>query len=515
MKKTKPSYFLTILFSFLASVLSIVFSFSLSYFITAMQRQDFNLFYKTILFTNIFLLLELIVVVISNKFKMDYVEKSMININNHAFSKDMQSKSDADMATYSTKSEIFINRYLLNKIAIPNCIIQIVIVIVAYLFISPWFVLYMALVTGLMMLIPMITSNTTQNATKKYMICSKEYIKYLNNIFGGKKEIKQYGVLDKYIAEHNNILSKTFEAYKHNGLILRNVNSFTNSFSTLSFIGLQIISGFLVLHGKIELGLLITAIQLMNYFINPVFTLIQSLNEYTSIKAEVPNLKEKLVISNRKKEASYSSKIQLNNLSFTYPNGQEIVFPSNISFEKNKKYVITGKSGSGKSTLAKILCGELVYETGELIIDNKVANQEESFNFLNAITYVPQTGHLFYSTIKDNIALYRDLTMEDIYKAAKFCNLSNELINKAIDEDTEISGGEKARVVLARAIVQMPQILILDEPTANLDYKNSIDIIKKLCNIKDLTLIVITHETEKEILQNFDAVIQIGAEKDE
>lgn len=146
---------------------------------------------------------------------------------------------------------------------------------------------------------------------------------------------------------------------------------------------------------------------------------------------------------------------------------------SNITFKKNKKYLITGKSGAGKSTLAKILSGELKDFKGEIIVDS---NKEPE---LSSITYVPQSSHLFYDNIHDNIAMYRDINKDDMNKSISLANLYYKILEKEIDFNSEVSGGEKSRVVLARSLAFMPKVMIIDEPTANLNYKNSMEIIQK------------------------------------
>lgn len=130
------------------------------------------------------------------------------------------------------------------------------------------------------------------------------------------------------------------------------------------------------------------------------------------------------------------------------------------------------------------------------------------------MTYVPQSGHLFYDNILENISMHRDITVENIKKAINLANLEDKILQKQIDLNSEISGGEKARVVLARSLAVRPKVMIIDEPTANLDYKNSIEIIQKICDIENLTLIVISHETDSEFINCFDEVVSLSNSTD-
>lgn len=513
MKKLNVIKSVAIIVMTIGALLNIALSFTLAEFITSVQHKDFNAFYKTILFVVIFLVSELVFSLIAIKLRMSYVKKSLIHINSSLFNADMKNLNDIDMSSYSTKTELFVNHYLLNKIAIPFFILQILITLTAYFIINPIYVIYMIVITVLMMSVPLLTQSKTQELTGTYTNASKDYINYLTNIFGGKREIKQYKVLEQYKKNHCNVLTKLFDDYEKYGRYLRNINAFSNSVSTLTFLGLQVISGFLILTGRMELGLFLTAIQLMNYFISPVFSLVESLNNYSSIKNQVPNKQEAVFETETETKTenvlNLKDKIEINNLEYRYNGEEKLSYPKNMKFEKNKKYLITGKSGSGKSTLAKILSGDLTDYAGEIFVDGVSQNKGEKQNDLSLITYVPQSGHLFYDSILENIDMYRNMSKDTIHTAISLANLEENLLKKEIDLTSEVSGGEKARVVLARSFASMPSVMIIDEPTANLDYKNSIEIIKKICDIENLTLIVISHETDTNFINCFDTVITL------
>ena len=88
-------------------------------------------------------------------------------------------------------------------------------------------------------------------------------------------------------------------------------------------------------------------------------------------------------------------------------------------------------------------------------------------------------------------------------------NLYNEKKDDIIDDTNGLSGGQKQRISLARALIEKPQIIIIDEPTSSLDYKNTKEILQSLLNLDDITLIVITHIQDKKILEQFDEIISI------
>lgn len=489
----------SILFLGLYGFCNILFSFLLSEVFRVIESGDLSEFHS-VTFSILFLVVvQHIFQLISTKLRMVYASKKMILINNRYFADDIKGKKDVDMGSYSSKTDMIVNNYLANEILIPFNIIQVVITIVAYMWLSPILVVYMFAVVGFMMVIPQLSKKKSEEYTNDYTNCSKNYINFLTNVFTGKNEINQYGAVETYAKKHEKEVKNLFKQYEKRGFFIRSIGIVSNALAFIIFVGLILLCGYLVVTGKLEFVLFLTAVQLMNYFVNPIFSLVEYISQYQSIKNQIPNLKE-MANFESEKALNIDEKIELNNVSFRYNEDNLISYP-NITFEKNKKYLITGKSGTGKSTLAKILSGENRDYDGTILVDGKLNSEN--------IIYVPQSAHLLYGNVLENIALDRDISRSDIKNAMELANVDEELLHKIIDVNSEVSGGEKARISLARSLAVMPSIMIIDEPTANLDYNNSIQIIEKLCKIKDLTLIVISHEKEEEFISCFDDVVTL------
>ena len=187
----------------------------------------------------------------------------------------------------------------------------------------------------------------------------------------------------------------------------------------------------------------------------------------------------------------------------------------NLKFKDSGLVFILGKSGSGKTTLFNIISGIDNYTSGDIIINGtstKKFTLNDWDNYRNTyIGYVFQDYNLIeYENVEDNIALS--------------LKLQNKLVNKSIIEEllnqvnlvglekrkiNELSGGEQQRVALARALIKEPEILLLDEPTGNLDSNSSkiiFDILKKIS--KDKLVIVVSHDEESAI-EYADRIIRI------
>ena len=187
--------------------------------------------------------------------------------------------------------------------------------------------------------------------------------------------------------------------------------------------------------------------------------------------------------------------IKVKNLTHYYNNDKAL---ENINLEINKgEFVcLVGESGSGKSTLLSIISTLLKLTKGELFFENlnyKNIKDIDDFRKTN-IGFIFQFHYLInYLTVIENIKLANEKATENeihnLLKILRIDNLSNKYPN-------EISGGQRQRVAIARALINKPKVIIADEPTGNLDSKNSLnvfEIFKKLSQ-EQVTIIVATHD---------------------
>ncbi|MFY9085513.1 ABC transporter ATP-binding protein [Aliarcobacter cryaerophilus] len=187
--------------------------------------------------------------------------------------------------------------------------------------------------------------------------------------------------------------------------------------------------------------------------------------------------------------------IEVKNLAHYYNNDKAL---ENINLEINKgEFVcLVGESGSGKSTLLSIISTLLKPTKGELFFENlnyKNIKDIDDFRKTN-IGFIFQFHYLInYLTVKENIKIANEkATDNEIYNLLKILRIDN-LSNKY---PNEISGGQRQRVAIARALINKPKVIIADEPTGNLDSKNSLnvfEIFKKLSQ-EQVTIIVATHD---------------------
>jgi len=180
----------------------------------------------------------------------------------------------------------------------------------------------------------------------------------------------------------------------------------------------------------------------------------------------------------------------------------------NIQFVKGRSYAIVGESGCGKSTLAKLIAGLLPYEQGEINYDDLRVKKIALDEYRTMVRYISQETHLFNTGVKNNVEMGHEAGN---YKDFLMALGMDEILARSDVEFEEskdlLSAGQQQRIVLARSLNYLPQVLILDEPTANMDIETAIQSLSIFNKLDDLTLIVITHADNNNLLELFDEVI--------
>jgi ATP-binding cassette subfamily C protein len=216
---------------------------------------------------------------------------------------------------------------------------------------------------------------------------------------------------------------------------------------------------------------------------------------------------------------NFNHNISLKNVNFSFLNSKEPVLKDiNLAITALSKIAIVGENGSGKSTLVKIILSLLHPSQGTLSVDNKIINENNCKFWRKIISFVPSKVFISKDTIINNITFgfekerINKRLVEDV---AEFFNIHNFIINELrhgyetiIGENgVHLSEGQYQCIGMARALYRQPQVLILDEATNSLDKIAEQKIIKKLLNLKNITLIQIAHRVE--IFENYDHIFYL------
>lgn len=194
-------------------------------------------------------------------------------------------------------------------------------------------------------------------------------------------------------------------------------------------------------------------------------------------------------------------KLEIKNLSYQYdPFSQPIFSNFNLQVEPGESIALVGPSGVGKTTLLKVMCGLLSPTSGEVIADNLDIYKIGLNNYRLGTACVLQEDRLFSGSISDNISGFEDNADEElIVECARRSNIHDEIMKMPMGYETMIgelglgiSGGQKQRLLIARALYRKPSILFMDEATSHLDLKNEAAINQSIASLS-ITRVIVAH----------------------
>jgi ABC-type multidrug transport system fused ATPase/permease subunit len=280
--------------------------------------------------------------------------------------------------------------------------------------------------------------------------------------------------------------------------------------------GIFIIAAYFVLNNMgVTAGVTIVFVQLLNYVLSPIKVLPQSLAERKAAKkllVKIATELEQNIREEKESNVSLNKGIYIQNLSFGYEEGKEILHSVNCNFELGKKYAIVGTSGSGKSTLLNLLMASYNSYSGSIHYDNTEIKDINSENLYAIESIIQQNVFIFNTTIKDNITMFQSFSDEAISNAIEMSGLKALVEEKGLDyicgeNGSGLSGGEKQRVSIARSLLRKSQVLLVDEATAALDKETAYQVSNSILNLDGVTSIVVTHSLEEALLKQYDEIL--------
>lgn len=521
--KYKETLGLSFLFIFLASMLNIALSLLLEKIIDVVEVGDISKFMRVVVITILFIIGESVISYLKAYFKNSYIKKTMYYIKNDIFKEMLKKKSfefyRSNSAKYisllSNDIKMIEEDYLNTMFLVFENLILFVGSLISLFLLNYEITIILIVITSLTMVIPKIFEKKLSDKKAFYSEKLEKFTIGIKDIFTGFEVIKAFSVEEKINNEYRKLNFNVEESkYKFEMLssLANTVSLFTGS---SMFMGIVIVGTYLCIKGNITLGTMLACIQLTNNVTNPIFNSIAYINIIKSMKS----IKEKILSiysedEEDKKEYiskdSFDREMEIKNLSFYYEDMNYVLKNINFNIEKNKKYAIVGMSGCGKSTLMKILSKQLVNYEGEVKLDGFSLKDLRTEDICNMMAIIHQNVFLFDDTIKNNITLFNNYDDKDVSNCMNISGLKKfrEKLDMVVGEGGNLlSGGEKQRISIARALITKTPILMLDEATASLDSKTSYEIENTILDIKDKTVIIITHKLNESILKKYDGII--------
>lgn len=260
-----------------------------------------------------------------------------------------------------------------------------------------------------------------------------------------------------------------------------------------------------IMNGNFTVGSLLTFNTILGYFLNPLQNFIDLADDYVYVKGvfkRANGLYEvKLDDLESKNGLRVEGDIIFNNLNFSFNGKDQILKNIKIEFKAKEKILLLGNSGSGKSTLLKILYKYYDVSRGMVLVNGIDINDFSISDIRDDIIYVSQNETLYTGSIKDNILLNRDIDYKDFLDMCCYLEVDNIIKDNLLGYDflleengANISGGERQRIILARALFKKGNIILIDEGLSQMDIDLERRVLKRIFSIfKDKMIIVVSH----------------------
>ena len=370
---------------------------------------------------------------------------------------------------------------------------------------SGWFVIVaLAAYLTVGVILPIITTKLAREDGRRY----RELVGEMNDFFldsvRGMKEIQLFGYAKQRLAEIQQRSQKIDTAFER----IKDQEAKVRVYTEVAVSAFNIIILFtgLILFSldKIDFSAFLVGVILLMSSYGPVIALsnlssnlLQTLasgERVLSLLAEEPELKDVESAVDLKDV----SRIDIENVNFAYGE-EQILSDVSLSVKKGEILGIHGRSGSGKSTLLKLMMRFYDPKSGSIKINGETLPNINTRSLRDNMAYITQQTYIFNETIEENIRLARrDTTLEEIMEAAKKASIHDFILSlpqgyqtKMTELGGNLSDGEKQRIGIARAFLHNAPIILLDEPTSNLDSLNEAMILKSLLDVKAEKLIIL------------------------
>jgi ATP-binding cassette, subfamily B, bacterial PglK len=478
-----------------------------------------NLIFFALIAFNILILLKNLLLFIAQKYQVRfismYTQKLQVKLFKNYIYQPISNLMKNNIATINRNvidlSNDYTNSLLNPMITIFSDLALFVFILALLIFAQPLITIAGLTITLIIGFVIFLTNKKVLfNNGEKYKLNKSEMIKSLNETFGAILEVKSFKKEKQFTEKFENF-TNIIKDIKIKVSILGFVPKLL-----FEILGIFLISVFfLILSQKIEnINEILPIVVLFVFAFTKIIPLVNKiLINAQKIRYSQPLLDEiyGVLIHFIKKNNSYSQsfsfidKIDMSNVDFEYVKNNLILKNINLTIKKNRFVVIMGASGSGKSTLLKLILGLLDPTKGKVLVDNQpVINNPNKWQ--EKINFVPQDVFILDDSLKNNITLEITEKQIDFDKLESAIDASNlrSFVNSLSagyntilgDKGSRISGGQKQRIGIARAMYANSEVIILDESTSSIDEKSQNEILTKLKQLKNKTVIFITHDSK-------------------
>lgn len=387
--------------------------------------------------------------------------------------------------------------------------------------VDPRMILLSLVVIIINLLINILTAKPVKKAYKERSDMFDGFTSYIKEVLSAFHIVKNYNLQTKVTEDYY----EKSDQLQHKWFVIERMVTFNysaqNFFMSGSIYGVMCFIGYFAVVGKITPGGVLLVVEGIGRMTWPLFEISESLPKLFTTGSLIKKIEDTLKNTDTYVETvdlpEFKEKIEFKNVGFHYDDDEQVILNDiNLQFKKNGKYLIVGPSGGGKSTLLKLFRKYFSPTWGNILVDGHNMKDVKKDQYFSLVANIEQQVFIFEDTIKNNITLYKEYTTEEIEDAVKAAGLNDFIYNLPQGFDTviydngrNISGGERSRIVIARALLNKASILFMDEAFASLDMERAREIEKTILDLKNITVINVSHVIFKDTKQKYDRVITI------
>ena len=442
------------------------------------------------------------------KLKTDLGEDLYSSLMNQSYSTFKKEKIGNQLSLFTNDIKMVDEYYFYPILSMIVDIIVSVIILIYILRIHVFVGLMMVVIAVATLLVPKMMEKRLKKYSNQLSSYSGIYNSKLKEIFQNFDIILDLDVLKQFVDKGKEWIENM--EYKQRNVNMeykqRNVNmaisltgNWANCIAATFQLIFMLVIGLMILYGHLDMIYMMPIVNVSNNFIsnlNDISSNLAGFKSVSDVNSKLLNIIDSHGQAN-KFVSNYDGNIYLEHVSFGYTESKMIIDDLSFKFEKGKKYAIVGPSGSGKSTILKLILGYYPVQKGNVsVLDSK------------NVSMIHQESHIFDDTIRNNLNMELVQTDETLLKCMEFVDLPEFKLDQNICEDgSNLSGGQVQRIGIARTIAHLKEVLLCDEITASLDAQTAIEIENRILDLKEETVLYVTHKYFDETLKKFAFIL--------
>ena len=511
----KVLYFITLILIVSYSVVDLLKSILMSYiFDDHLLDSISNLIVIVLIFLGVYLIVsslqQYVVEVLKNKIRYS-LNKNLYQSYASRNIESFQKKDSSEILNeFNNEVNVVIDNYVSSKLNVFSLTISLILGSLYIANLSVEILMFLLFCAFITIFINSIFKNRLKKNQMNYLDSMKQWLCSIKNLCRCFNDIKILN-LEKVFCDGLDIENKNIEqsTLKNNGFI--KILTLINSFISQAMFFLTLLFGIVLIHyNRLTVGQLLGIAQASNMVIMPIVNYANLRNMIQSSKPVLQKLLDNSICSEENEPIVFDEQIhdiKIKHLSYSY-GVRQILDLNNLVIDQGKKYLVIGKSGDGKSTFLDILTKQK--KADGIYVNDKDLKDVQFSTYADKFSYVNQNNDLLPFSFEQNITLGRKMSKYSLKDLVTMFNLES-IFDKERDnldfEHLNLSGGEKQRICLARAMYRNKKWIFLDEAFSAIDKTNSDRIHQFILSNPDLTVLSIEHKVTKETVSLYDKVL--------